>query len=72
MIITSLITEYNPFHNGHIHHIEASRRLTGADVVIAIMSGSFTQRGGSDHIVFGSESGDIIHSNSNTPVIIAD
>lgn len=45
MIITSLITEYNPFHNGHIHHIEASRRLTGADVVIAIMSGNFTQRG---------------------------
>lgn len=45
MIITSLITEYNPFHNGHIHHIEASKRLTGADVTIAIMSGNFTQRG---------------------------
>ncbi len=45
MIITSLITEYNPFHNGHIHHIEASRRLTGADVMIAVMSGNFTQRG---------------------------
>ncbi|WP_411843990.1 nucleotidyltransferase [Salinicoccus sp. HZC-1] len=45
MIITSLITEYNPFHNGHIHHIEASRRMTGADVVIAVMSGNFTQRG---------------------------
>ena len=45
MIITSLITEYNPFHNGHIHHIEASKRLTGADITIAIMSGNFTQRG---------------------------
>ncbi|WP_020008740.1 nucleotidyltransferase [Salinicoccus albus] len=45
MIITSLITEYNPFHNGHIHHIEASREVSGADVMIAIMSGNFTQRG---------------------------
>src|SRR5699024_12433592 len=45
MIITSLITEYNPFHNGHIHHIEASRRLPGAEPVSAVMSGNFTQRG---------------------------
>lgn len=45
MRITSLITEYNPFHNGHIHHINESRRVTRADIVIAIMSGNFTQRG---------------------------
>jgi predicted nucleotidyltransferase len=43
--VTSLITEYNPFHNGHIYHIEESRKAARPDVVIAIMSGSFTQRG---------------------------
>lgn len=45
MIINALITEYNPFHNGHIYHIEESRKLTQPDVTIAIMSGPFTQRG---------------------------
>ena len=40
-----IIAEYNPFHNGHQYHVEQSRQLTGADVVIAVMSGNFTQRG---------------------------
>lgn len=40
-----IIAEYNPFHNGHKYHVEQSRQLTGADVVIAVMSGNFTQRG---------------------------
>lgn len=46
MKIVGLITEYNPFHNGHFHHIEEARRITGADFVIAVMSGNFVQRGG--------------------------
>ena len=29
-----IIAEYNPFHNGHQYHVEQSRQLTGADVVI--------------------------------------
>lgn len=45
MRVTSLITEYNPFHNGHIYHINESRKVTDADIVIAVMSGNFTQRG---------------------------
>lgn len=45
MKIAGIITEYNPFHNGHFLHIEETRRLTGADFVIAIMSGNFVQRG---------------------------
>lgn len=45
MIVNALITEYNPFHNGHIYHIEQSRALNPAHVTIAIMSGNFTQRG---------------------------
>ncbi len=40
-----IIVEYNPFHNGHIHHIEEARRLSGCDILIAVMSGNYTQRG---------------------------
>jgi len=40
-----LIVEYNPFHNGHVHHIQNARKLSGATCIIAVMSGSFLQRG---------------------------
>lgn len=40
-----IICEYNPFHNGHIYQIEETKRLTGADHIVAIMSGNFVQRG---------------------------
>ena len=40
-----IIAEYNPFHNGHLHHIEETRLKTGCDCIIAVMSGNFTQRG---------------------------
>lgn len=40
-----IIAEYNPFHNGHLYHIEESRRITGAEVVVCVMSGNFLQRG---------------------------
>ncbi|GCF92317.1 UPF0348 protein [Enterococcus florum] len=40
-----IIVEYNPFHNGHKYHAEQARRLSQADVVIAVMSGNFLQRG---------------------------
>jgi len=45
MKVVGLITEYNPFHNGHKYHIEEAKRVTGADYVIAVMSGNFVQRG---------------------------
>ena len=32
MKIVGLITEYNPFHNGHLYHIKESLRVTGADM----------------------------------------
>lgn len=41
----AIIAEYNPFHNGHRYQIAEAKRQTGAEVVIAIMSGQFTQRG---------------------------
>lgn len=45
LISLGIIAEYNPFHSGHAYHIECSRKLTGADCVIVIMSGDFLQRG---------------------------
>ena len=45
MPIVGIIAEYNPLHNGHLHHIKTSRRLTSARGVICVISGSFTQRG---------------------------
>lgn len=45
MRAVGLITEYNPFHNGHLHHLRESLRLTGAEVAVAVMSGHFLQRG---------------------------
>ena len=45
MKTVGLITEYNPFHNGHAYHIEKAKMLTGADRVIVVMSGEFVQRG---------------------------
>lgn len=45
MKVLGLITEYNPFHNGHKYHIEEAKRISGADYVIAVMSGNFVQRG---------------------------
>ena len=45
MKVVGLIAEYNPFHNGHQYHIEKALEITGADVVIVVMSGNFVQRG---------------------------
>ncbi|WP_053219778.1 nucleotidyltransferase [Virgibacillus senegalensis] len=40
-----LIVEYNPFHFGHLYHLQQSRGKSGADCVVAVMSGNFLQRG---------------------------
>lgn len=45
MSVVGLITEYNPFHNGHKYHIERAKELTGADSAVVVMSGNFVQRG---------------------------
>jgi predicted nucleotidyltransferase len=45
MTAVGLITEYNPFHNGHQHHLHESLKISGAEVVVAVMSGHFLQRG---------------------------
>lgn len=45
MRATGIVVEYNPFHNGHLYHLNEARKQTNADCIIAIMSGSFVQRG---------------------------
>jgi predicted nucleotidyltransferase len=45
MKICAIICEYNPFHNGHLYQIEQARALSGADVLLCVMSGNFVQRG---------------------------
>lgn len=45
MNVLGIIAEYNPFHNGHLYHLNESRRKTEADFVVVVMSGDFVQRG---------------------------
>ena len=43
--VVGLIVEYNPFHNGHLHHIQEIDRLFEDNIKIAVMSGDYVQRG---------------------------
>lgn len=45
MKVTGIIAEYNPFHNGHLYHLNKAREETDADYIIVILSGDFVQRG---------------------------
>ena len=45
MKVSGIIVEYNPFHNGHLYHIEKCRELTDPDVLIAVCTGNYNQRG---------------------------
>lgn len=39
-----IVCEYNPFHKGHLYHIEKTKQA-GADFIVCVMSGNFVQRG---------------------------
>lgn len=43
--VLSIVSEYNPLHNGHIYHLEESVKLIKPDIKVAIISGNFVQRG---------------------------
>lgn len=45
MNIIGIIVEYNPFHNGHLYHLNKVKELYPDSIIIAVMSGNFTQRG---------------------------
>jgi len=40
-----IICEYNPFHNGHIYHLEKIKEMYNDSLIILVMSSSFTERG---------------------------
>lgn len=45
LILTGIITEYNPFHKGHEYHLSKAKSDTNADGIVCVMSGNFMQRG---------------------------
>ncbi len=45
MNICGIIMECNPLHKGHVHLIQKAGELTGADYILAVMSGDYVQRG---------------------------
>ena len=40
-----IICEYNPFHNGHLYHINKIKEMFPDSIIILVMSGNFTQLG---------------------------
>ena len=47
---TGIICEYNPFHNGHLYHINKIKEMFPDDIIVLIMSSHFLQRGDSSLI----------------------
>ena len=43
--VLGIVAEYNPFHNGHLYHIQKTKEITGVKYVVCVMSGNFVQRG---------------------------
>ena len=43
--ILGIVSEYNPFHSGHLYHLEKSKEIVNPDYTVAIMSGNFVERG---------------------------
>ena len=40
-----IIAEYNPFHNGHLYQIEMIKKQFDVDLIVAVISGDYVQRG---------------------------
>ncbi|NLE05006.1 MAG: nucleotidyltransferase family protein, partial [Crenarchaeota archaeon] len=45
MSVVGIISEYNPLHFGHIHHLNYARNITEAQGLICVLSSNFVQRG---------------------------
>jgi len=43
--ILAIIAEYNPFHNGHLFHLNEAKKIVNPDFTVCIMSGNFVERG---------------------------
>ncbi len=40
-----IIAEYNPFHNGHLYHLNEVKKMFPDSVIVLILGGNFTERG---------------------------
>ena len=45
MKIVGIIAEYNPFHNGHIYHINKVKELYPDSLIVLVLNGLFLERG---------------------------
>lgn len=45
MNVCGIVAEYNPFHNGHLYHLQQAIQTANADYTVVVMSGNFVQRG---------------------------
>ncbi|NLW91736.1 MAG: nucleotidyltransferase [Syntrophomonadaceae bacterium] len=45
MAVLGVVSEYNPFHNGHKYLFDMACQAEKFDAVVCVMSGNFTQRG---------------------------
>ena len=45
MNVVGIVCEYNPLHNGHLHHLNKAKELAGDGIVISILTGYFSMRG---------------------------
>lgn len=43
--VLGIIAEYNPFHNGHLYHMQKAKELIRPDITIVCLSSDFVQRG---------------------------
>ena len=43
--VVGVVTEFNPFHDGHAYFLQEIRKKYPADYIVAVMSGDFVQRG---------------------------
>ena len=43
--VLGIVAEYNPFHNGHMYHLQKAKEQSGAEYTVCVMSGNFVQRG---------------------------
>ena len=43
--VVGVVTEFNPFHDGHVFFLQEIRKKFAADYIVAVMSGDFVQRG---------------------------
>ena len=43
--VVGIICEYNPFHNGHIYHLNKVKEMFPNSLIVLVMSSCFTERG---------------------------